>query len=156
MSRIVLVERIAIVWLTTIPAVPTAPTQAELTAGVDLVGDAQEEELAEVEGFQVQHSTYPTPGFKTFKVGNVAGDQVFPDSRFAFYFSDTVSVIRTALAEPNTGWIAMMLDGQASGEEVELFPSQVASNVRRKVRDAANIFDVNFSIAEPFIGTQAA
>lgn len=156
MSRFVLGGRSKARWLTTLPATPLAPTQSELDAGTDLVGTSQAEELMDIQGFAVQPSSIPTPGYAGTLVGNVAGDQTYPDSTLSFYKDDTASVIYTALARGNTGWVALMYDGQASGEEVDLFPATVVSRVRRPALNSPHIFDVNFAIDVPYEGTQAA
>lgn len=156
MARFILDGRMACVWLTSIPATPTAPTQAELGAGTDLIGTAQAEELVEITGFAVQTSSLPTPGFAGTTVGNVAGEQTYPDSSMAFYKDDTSETIYTALADDTTGWLALCPDGLGSGEECDLFPATVASRVRRPARNAPAIFDVNFAIDVPYKATQAA
>ena len=138
------------------PPNTAAPTQAELSAGVDLVGSSQAEELMDIQGFAVQPSSLPTPGYSSTLVGNVAGDQTYPDSVLSFYKDTTSSTIYTALASGNTGWVALMYDGQADTEEVETFPATVVSRVRRPALNAPHIFDVNFAIDVPFAGTQAA
>ena len=156
MARFILDGRLAAVWLTALPSDPNAPTQAELGGGTDLVGTAQAEELVEIRGFEVQTSSIPTPGFAGTLVGNVAGEQTYPDSTLSFYKDDTSETIYTALASGNTGWVFLGMDGLGSGEESLLFPSTVASRVRRPARNAPHIFDVNFAIDVPFEGTQAA
>lgn len=156
MARMTLPGQAALAWLTTIPTAPTAPTQAEITAGVDLIGTSQDEELMDFDGWTVNSSTIPTPGYASHQVGNITGDQTYPDSRLSFYKDDTDEVIYDALAEGNVGWVAIMLDGQLSTNEVTLFPATVSSRVRRVARNEAHIFDVNFSIDVPYEGTQAA
>ncbi len=155
MARGILPGRIKMRWLTSAPTF-AAPTQTQLNAGVDLVGSSQDEELAEIEGFMVESDTIPTPGFASNRVGNVGGDQTYPNSRLAFYKDSAVTDIYDALEDGNTGWVVIMLDGQGNGKESETFPATVLSRVRRKVRDEAGIFDVNFSIGVPVPGTQAA
>jgi len=155
MARGILPGTIAIRWLTSAPTL-AAPTQTQLNAGVDLVGSSQDEELAEIDGWAVESSTIETPGFASNRVGNVGGDQTYPDSMFAFYKDSVVTDIYDALEDGETGWVVIMLDGQGSGRESEVFPATVLSRVRRKVRDEAGMFDVNFSIGVPVLGTQAA
>lgn len=157
MARFVLDGRIAVRFLTSVPSDTAAPTQAELGAGVDLVGTSQAEELEGISGFEVQSNSIATPGYASKEVGNVPGDQTYPTSSMSFYKDDTVTTIYDALADDESGWVCIMQDGQASGEEVDIFPVTVASRVRRPGRNAANIFDVNFSVGVPFKGgTQAA
>lgn len=154
MARFILDGQVVIKWLTSLPTDPNAPTQAELNAGTDLIGTAQAEELVEIRGFEVQTSSIPTPGYSGTLVGNVAGEQTYPDSTLAFYKDDASSTIYTALASGNTGWVYIMMDGQGSGLEALGFPATVASRVRRPARNAPHIFDVNFAIDVPYEATQ--
>ena len=156
MARFTLPGRVAIKFMTSEPSVTTAPTLIELNAGVDLVGTPQAEELAELEGFVVNSATIATPGYASHSVGNVSGDETYPESRLAFYKDDTSETIYTALAAGTTGFIAFMRDGQTTGEECELFPVTVQSRVRRPARDQAHIFDVNFAISVPYQGAVGA
>lgn len=156
MARFTLPGRIKVQFLSSEPASPTAPTTAELDAGVDLIGTSQAEELAELEGFVVNSSTIATPGYRSHQVGNVSGDETYPDSRLAFYMDDTVSTIYSALTGGTTGYLAFLRDGRGVGEECELFPVTVQSRVRRPARDQAHIFDVNFAIGVPYQGVEAA
>lgn len=156
MARFTLPGLIAVQFLSTEPAVPTAPTSAELTAGVELIGTPQSEELAEIDGWTVQSSTIATPGYAGHRVGNVPGDETYPDSRLAFYKDDTSETIYTALAPGTVGFVAFLRDGRGVGNECELFPVTVQSRVRRPARDQAHIFDVNFAISVPYDGAEAA
>jgi hypothetical protein len=155
-GRFILNGRIKLRFLTTLPTVPTAPTQAELNAGVNVLGTPQAEELAEIAGFEVQTSSLPTPGYAGVQVGNVAGESTFPDSALVFYKDDVVTTIFTAMAQGATGYLAIMRDGQAATKEVELFPVTVASRVRSVARNAPHTFRANMSIGAPYQGTQAA
>lgn len=156
MARFTLDGRAEMVFLSSLPSSPTAPTQAELAAGTDLVGTKQTEELAEIQGFEPSPSSIPTPGYASSTTGNVAGELTYPDAVMSFYKDSNSSTIYDLLVEGLEGWIAMGLDGFASGEEIEIFPVGVVSNVRRKARNAPNIFDVTLSTDAPFKGTQAA
>ena len=156
MARIVVEGLIAVQWLTSLPSDPDAPTQAELTAGTALVGTSQAEELVEIRGFEIQTSTLPTPGYASNVVGNVSGEQSYPDSTLSFYWDDTTQTIYTALAPGNSGWVYIAFDGLGSGNEALGFPATVASRVRRPARNAPHIFDVNFAVSAPYNATQAA
>lgn len=155
MGRYTLPGRIKASFLSSEPADPLAPTAGELSAGVDLVGSGQGEALAELDGWVVSPSSIPTPDYTSHLVGNVPGDQTFGDSRMAFYMDDTVQTIYSALSSGTSGFVAIMRDGDSSGDECELFPVTVQSRVRRPARDQAHIFDVNFAIGVPYDGTIA-
>lgn len=156
MGRFTLPGTIAAVWLSSAPASTSAPTTAELNAGVDLIGTSQGEALAEIEGFQLQPSTIPTPDYVSHQVGNVSGDETYPDGRLAFYKDDTSTTMYDALAGGNTGYLVLMRDGRGVGEETEVWESTIQSRVRRPARNEAHIFDVNMAVAVPVLGTEAA
>lgn len=156
MARFVLGGRSAAAWFTTIPGTPTAPTQTEINNAVDLVGTQQDEELVSITGFALQPSSLPMPGFAGISVGNVAGEQTYPDSALTFYKDDTVEVIYSALTQGAVGWVGLMFDGQGSGLEIDLYPATVASRVRDPSLNTPHTFVVNFAISAPFEGTQAA
>lgn len=157
MARYVLDGRIAVVFMTTIPATPLAPTQAELSAGVNLIGTSQDEALENIEGFVVEPNIIPTPDYASTQVGTVTGDQSYPQSTLSFYADDTVTTIFSALVDGTTGFVAFMYDGQAAASAVDVFPITVSSRVRRPARNAAHIFDVNCAPGVPYLnGTQAA
>ena len=156
MSRFTLPGRMAVRFLSSPPSSLTAPTLAELGAGIDLIGTAQAEELAEMPGWILNSNDIPTPGYSGHQVGNVPGDETYPNSSMAFYKDDTVSAIYDALVKGATGHIAIMRDGEVATEECELFPVTVKSRVRRPARDQAHIFDVNMSIGVPYDATVTA
>ena len=156
MTRFVLDGTIAIASLTSDPVSFTAPTQAELTGGVDQVGSKQAEELVELTGFELQTSTIPTPGMAGLQTGNVGGEQLYPDSSMVHYKDDTSSTIYSANAQGNEFTLYLMLDGQASGEEAEGFPTTVLSRPRGKAAKTGHKFTTNVAIDVPYDATQAA
>lgn len=156
MARITLPGRAKMRWLASEPAAPTAPTAAEIAAGVDLIGTGQAEALAEIQGLILNSTTIPTPDYTSHQVGNVPGDETIADSRLSFYKDDTIETIYTTLVKGTAGFLAVMYDGESVGEEVKVYPATVQSNERRPDRDAANIFDVPLSTSIPYVGTIAA
>jgi len=155
MARGILPGSIAARWLTVAPASLTAPSQAELNAGVDVVGSELDEELAELNGWVVENNVIPTPGYNTNKVGNVGGDQTYPASSMAFYKDSVVETIFNALPDGTAGWMVIMDDGQGAGKYCETFPASVLTRTRSKDRGAKK-FMVNFALNGAAIGTQGA
>ena len=155
MARGILPGSIDIRFLTTVPATLTAPTQAELSAGLDVVGSELNEELAEMTGWVITNNTIPTPGFNSNRVGQVGGDQTYDTSSMKFYKDSSVHAIFDALIDGTTGWMAIMDDGQASGKFVQVFPCQVLTRVRSKDR-GPKTFTCNFAIQAPAVGVQGA
>lgn len=133
-----------------------APTQTQITAGTDLIGTQQAEELNDLGGWEVQTSSSPTEGYAGLEVGNVAGSQTYPDSWLQWYKDDTVTTIFTAVAKGSTGYLVFMRDGQAATKEAEIFPVTVASRPRSLAKGVAHTFRANFSLAPSTIVVQAA
>ena len=156
MARFTIEGRAKVRFLTTEPTDPNAPTQTELSAGVDVMGSKQAEELVVMNGWEVQTSTIPTPGLSGLETGNVGGEQTYPDSSMEIYKDDTSATIYSALTKGTTGFMAIMMDGQSSGEECELFPVTVLSRVRQKAGQTGHKFTVNFALDVPYEATQAA
>lgn len=156
MGRFVAEGRMKAVLVTSAPATLSAPTQAEIAAGTDLVGSDQAEALVEIVGFQVQNNTIATPSYASLTVGNVAGQQTVPDSAMEWYKDDTDSTIYSAVAEGTTGWIILMHDGIGAGEECEVWPVSVSTRPRLPQQNAAHRFRANYATGAPVYGTQVA
>jgi hypothetical protein len=132
------------------------PTQTQITAGTDLIGTQQAEELNDLGGWEVQTNSSPTEGYAGLEVGNVAGAQTYPDSWLQWYKDDTVTTIFTAVAKGSTGYLVFMRDGQAATKEAEIFPVTVASRPRSLAKGVAHTFRANFSLAPALVVAQAA
>jgi len=96
MSGVLLNGVIEVRLLTSIPSTPTAPTQAELDAGVDLRGTEQTEELIEINGWQKTTEAVPTGGYASTNVGSLAGPSSYPASNLVWRFDDTSEEIGRA------------------------------------------------------------
>lgn len=156
MARFVLDGNLDVRFLASLPTDPNAPTQAELTAGVSLVGTKQTEELVEINGYELQTSTIPTPGMAGLATGNVGGEQTYPDSSIMVYKDDTSELIYASQTQGTTGFYYLSLDGLGSGEESEGFPVTVLSRPRAKAAKTGHKFTVNTSVDVPYDATQAA
>ena len=155
MARGTLPGTLAIAWVTAAPTL-AAPTQAQINGGDDLIGVANSEGLAEMNGWIVNASTIPTPDYLSHTVGTVPGDSVVQDSSMSFYYDVGTTTIYDALVEATAGWVIIMFDGQGDTLESQVWPATVQTRFRRPNRDQAHIFDVNFAVGTPTVGTQAA
>lgn len=154
-GRYVLNERLKLRFVTTALTL-AAPTQSQITAGTDLIGTQQAEELNDIGGWEVQTNSSPTEGYAGLEVGNVAGTQTYPDSWLQWYKDDTITTIFTAVAKGSTGYLVFMRDGQAATKEAEIFPVTVASRPRSLAKGVAHTFRANFSLAPAVTVAQAA
>jgi hypothetical protein len=156
MSRFTLDGRIAVYLLTTLPSTPTAPTQAEIAAGTNLVGTKQAEELVDIQGFEAAPTSLPTPGYAGPLTGQVSGELTYPDGVLSWYKDSASSTIYSLMVVDLDAFIFIAQDGLGSGEEGQLFPVLVADRNRRKARNAPNIFDVTMNTGVPYECVQAA
>ena len=143
--------------LGTIPAAPTAPTQAELAAGTDLVGSETAEELTDINGWEKTTESAPTGGYAGLNVGALAGPASYPQSSLTWRMDDTVETIFTAMAETTTlSWIYFSQQGLSSGNRSYGFPITVASRQESLARGVPHSFRADCSLTPPYIATQAA
>lgn len=156
MARFTLPGRLKIRLMTTKPANLAAPTQAELNAGVDVVGNAAGEELADFPDWMKSVSTTPTPGYASFSVGNVPGDVSFPNISMTWYKDDTAVAIYDAVAESaNPRYLAIMRDGQGNPKESQILTVIIQNRQRTNNRDGANQFRADMAVQAETVGTQA-
>jgi len=159
MTRGVLGGVLAIAQVSTVPADLEAPTEAEIAAGVDLVGTKQGEELADLSGWRTEPDVLPTPGYAGTTVGNVAGDETYPASSFTWYKDSSDEVIYGAIGTAVTGgdrWVIFMWEGAEVGEETETFPCRVISRNRDPARNVPHTFIGNYAIDTPVVGVVTA
>lgn len=105
------------VFFLTAVADPSAPTAAEITAGVDL-----SEPLADIGGFMLNNSPIETPSLKTTFDSQIEGVDKTADSTLTFDDDDTNEVVRTALAKGEVGFIVLCPYGNATGKRAEVWP----------------------------------
>lgn len=148
---------IAVRLLTTLPATPTAPTQAELTAGVNLVGSKQLEELIAISGWQKTTSEIATPGYAGPETGVLAGESNYAQSSMTWRAHLTDETIWSAVAETTTlQWVFICQQGLSSGNRGLLYPVTIAVREEGVERNVAHSFRADFSVTPPYVCTQAA
>lgn len=156
MGRHILPGLLKAYWLTAAPADLDAPTQAELTAGVDLIGTKGGEALADINGFKPSNSVYDTPDYVDAIVGNVGGTSTYPQSSMMFYSDTDSSTIRDALAQGDDGYIVIGWLGSAATDESQVFSASVLSNEIDPSKSQATIYEVAFGISAPTKGAFVA
>ncbi len=157
MAGFVLNARLKVQLLTTAPSDFDAPTQAELTAGVDLVGTEQTEELVGINGWEEQADAVPTGGYASLRVGSLTGPSSYPQSSLTWRKDSTSTTIYSAVAKGSaTKWVYFMPDGQSSGEEAFGFPVTIDNRRRSLAPAEAHTFTADFSLTPPYEATQAA
>jgi hypothetical protein len=155
MAGFLLDGRIAVRFKATIIST-AAPSQAEMTAAVDLVGTKQTEELIEINGWEIQTSSVPTPGYAGVTTGSLSGESQYPASSLAWRKDAVSTTIYLSQVTAVTGFVIFAQDGQGVGKEAEVFPITVASRERRKGRNVPNSFVANYSLAPKVLAVQGA
>ena len=131
-----------IYWVTTI-ATYTAPTRAELNAGIDLSA-----EVAAVNGFTVQSGTVPTPDLSSRFVSEIPGQITAPSSSLSFYASSTSSDVRTVLPRDTAGFVVILWEGDITGQRMDVFPAKVTVSAPNGNMQNPEQIDVSFSITK--------
>lgn len=111
-----------IYWVTTI-ATYTAPTRAELNAGIDLSA-----EVAEINGFSVTSGTVDTPDLSSRFTSKIPGPITADNSSLSFYASNTSSDVRTVLPRDTAGFVVFLWEGDVTGQRMDVFPAKVTSS----------------------------
>ena len=73
----------------------------------------------------------------------------------SFYYDSGTTTLYDLLIEGFAGYAVFMFDGETIGEESQVWPFTVQTRFRRPNRDQAHIFDVNFAVGTPTVGTLA-
>ena len=98
----------------------TAPTSAEITAGVPLTPGVQA-----ISGFQLENAPITTPDLETTFDSQIDGPDTTATSTITFYDDDTTpgpDPIRAALAKGTDGFVVMCPYGNTSGKRAEVWP----------------------------------
>jgi hypothetical protein len=156
MSKYSLDGQFAASMLASAPAVLAAPTQAEITAGTDLVGSTTTEELRDIRGFVPSGANLSTKGYSSNKAGSIVGAVSYPLAELEWMLDDVSSVIDTAIVEGTKVWLVFMREGQAATNSCEVFPATIAAKFPSYEDDVVHTFVGQFSHDVPVDGVQAA
>jgi hypothetical protein len=131
-----------IYWVTTI-ATYTAPSRAELNAGIDLSA-----EIAEMSGFTTTSDTVETPDLSTRFTSKIPGRIKADDSSLSFYASSNSSDVRTVLPRDTAGYVVILWEGDVTGQRMDVFPAKVTvSSVDGNMEDPEKV-NVSFAITK--------
>lgn len=129
-------------WVTTIAA-QASPTRGELNAGIDLSA-----EIAEVSGFELAGASADAPDLASQFVAQVPARITASDSEIVFYASSTSSDVRSVLPRGTTGFVAILPEGDITGQKMEIWPAKVKSMfLDSSIEDPAKIH-IQFSITK--------
>lgn len=132
-------------WVTTISSL-SAPTVAEITAGVNLT-PGTEESIAEITGFDFQQNPIGVPDFSGTFDAQIGGPDTTGNSSLTFYDTTTTRTVRTALAKGTSGFLVFMDLGFTATKKAEVWPAQsLGTNQMRTLGAEAAKFQVPFAI----------
>lgn len=137
-------------WVVTIGEPISAPSTAEMGAGVRL-----DPQVSDINGFEFTNSPIDTPDMATAFVGKIPGEDAVADSSIVFYEDETTNPIRVALAKGTVGYVVIFPNGiagadPATGDVCEVWPAIVASSSRQySAGNEAAKYNVAFTLTSP-------
>jgi len=120
---------------------PSAPTRAELDAGIDLTG-----EIAAMSGFSVSSATVSVPDLSTRFAPDIPGQITAASSSITFYASEDSDDIRTILPRDQAGFVVVLWEGDQSGRSMDVYPCTVTSVPKDVTVTNAGQMSVDFAI----------
>jgi hypothetical protein len=131
-----------IYFLTTVAALATGATRAELDAGQDL-----SDEVAAIDGWLTEGEDIETPDLGTEFTSKIPGPTSVDDSSLTFYADEMGDDVRSLLTRGTAGFIVFLDAGDVEGGPMDTFPVRVRSQGKaRSLDDDAATIEVGFSI----------
>lgn len=127
-------------WVVDIASV-TAPTRAELDAGIDLTG-----EIAAMSGFSVSSATISVPDLATRFAPDIPGQITAASSSITFYASEDSDDIRSVLPRDQAGFVVVLWEGDQAGRSMDVYPATVTSVPKDVTETNAGQMSVDFAI----------
>lgn len=114
-------------WVPTIVTL-SAPTRAEMVAGVDLTGTpGAPGSLFDATGWSTNQNFVAVPDFGSKIVGKITGTAELNDSTLVFYASTVSTDIRAVLTDNLNGNIVILQEGDVPGQKMDAFKVQVGA-----------------------------
>lgn len=123
-------ETTVVYWLPSV-AVLTAPTRAEMNAGLNIT-----KPIADVNGWQSSSEMIDTPDMGSRFVGKIPGRISADNSSLTFYMDKAGNDARTAMPRDATGVMLWLDGGDFAGRKMDVFPCTVSSH--GKMRSVGN------------------
>lgn len=119
----------------------TAPTRAELDAGIDLTG-----EIAAMAGFSVSSATVSVPDLSNRFAPDIPGQITAASSSITLYASEDSQDIREILPRDTSGFVVVLWEGDIAGRSMDVFPVTVISVPKDVTTTNAGQMTVDFAI----------
>lgn len=158
MARYTLPGRLKVIYWPTAsqPTSLSAPTQAEIAAGSNLIGTSQGEALAELQGWELDPGIIETPDYVSLVVGTVPGAVKVPVSKIGLWLDSTTHTLYDAIVLNATGVVGFFFDGTAATKESRLYVVTCISKERTFDQNAGHKAMFGFSASAPVVGAAAA
>jgi hypothetical protein len=142
-----------VAYLAAAPVSLAAPTQVELTAGTDVTCEI---DPAGISGFSVSTSNLSNPTLCSTFEAQTPDTRTPDDSSMVFYAKYSIYATFDLFPEGDTGYIAILPEGQAATRLSEIWPVQVTSRTWLH-ETGTQKYRIDFAITgEPVQGIQAA
>lgn len=122
----------------------TAPTRAELNAGLDVT-----RQVRAIDGWMVESEQIERPDFSSRFISKIGGRTNAADSSLTIYAAQNGSDARTTLTDGYTGYIVFLDGGDTEAYKMDVYPVLVVG--RPKQRSDSDPFSIQyqFSITQP-------
>lgn len=127
-------------WLPAVAAT-SAPTRAEINAGIDLTG-----QVSAVTGFQLIAGTIDVTAFGDPFVTLAPALPAVSDCEIIFYASSDSNDVRTVLPRGTTGFLLSLPEGDVAGRRCEVWPATVSAMFLDQDTEAPAQIHVQFVI----------
>jgi hypothetical protein len=126
-----------------VPAIAnkSAPTRAELDAGIDLTG-----EISAMNGFQVSAATVATPDLGSRFAPDIPGQITAQSSSISFYLSEDSQDARELLPRDSAGYVVILWEGDQPGRMMDVFPVTVTSAPKDVATTNAATVTIDFAV----------
>lgn len=132
------------------------PTQAQITAGHNLIGTSQGEALSELQGWELDPQVIDTPDYVSLVVGTVPGAVKVPVSKIGLWLDTASTTLYDTIVLNATGVVGFFFNGTAAGKESRLYVVTCISKERTFDQNAGHKAMFGFSASAPVVGAAAA
>lgn len=139
---------LAVRFLTTAPGAPAAPTAAEIDAGVNLVSQASEDCMEQMDGWTTTPNQIPTEDLCKKDIGNIRGGTTLGSATMNHYDSTIATPAIDAIAPDTEGWVVIVPQGNAAGNRAEVFAVEVQTQHPIVASNTPVRYQTTFAISE--------